>query len=548
MKSTFPKTIVWTTMMLAASALQARPIRVACIGDSITDKGTHTVKVEGKKVQENYPEVMARILEEKAPGRFEVANFGKGGTTAAIRQNPWWREGRLDHLARTRAFQPDIVIAMFGGNDMAQWGGNEGLFNGIEYPWCAFYAEEFLWRKVLSQLERKPRVILGTPPRCFGDVAGYRWSTNWPLCEVRLTNWVARLGWCDQVAARLKARLGTEVPVVDTLTLTSAHKEWFAEGDKKDGIHPSKAGYDTFAALFADEVIKVSSGIDPKNLPALKPVRTKPKTFTVAADAQAIDDALDAARPGDTVRVNGGTVKLSRPILLAGRAKLVFEGGADGRETVLQHDTSLTGRVIEVTSCDEVTIRNFTVTGGRTVGLRSAKDRETGATYCTTADGAGIVVSASKGIRIEACDVYGNEGVDHNNWCAFGGGGIGVSGSKVEIVDTKIRDNAFASTSTAWSYSGGGGVHFNCGAGVTNVMRNCTVTGNRHSTKARGDVAYGEGGGVFNHGATPKGKTAFLLVENCTFAGNTVSNVSKKASRPYENHGDDLAGFNIIRK
>jgi lysophospholipase L1-like esterase len=76
--------------------------RIACVGDSSTF---------GQNVNDAdaYPQVLQRLLDERAPGRFEVLNLGVPGYSS--------RQG-LELLRRdVLGWQPDLVIFAFGTND-----------------------------------------------------------------------------------------------------------------------------------------------------------------------------------------------------------------------------------------------------------------------------------------------------------------------------------------------------------------------------------------------------------------------------------------------
>ena len=80
------------------------PLRVACIGDSIT---------AGVGLPLPYP----AVLRELSSNRWTVANFGVPGKTLLLHSGRAW----ADTLAAGQAldFRPDVVVAMFGINDLA---------------------------------------------------------------------------------------------------------------------------------------------------------------------------------------------------------------------------------------------------------------------------------------------------------------------------------------------------------------------------------------------------------------------------------------------
>lgn len=85
----------------------AAPIRVACIGDSITfGAGTRLVPLE------SYPAQLQRMLD---PARWRVRNFGVSGSTLMNTGDRPYQQQRA--FQEALAFQPDIVIIMLGTND-----------------------------------------------------------------------------------------------------------------------------------------------------------------------------------------------------------------------------------------------------------------------------------------------------------------------------------------------------------------------------------------------------------------------------------------------
>lgn len=90
----------------SAPATSARPLRVACLGDSITEgAGTNDPATQ------SYPAQLAALL----GAGYEVRNFGKGGATLLDVGDLPYRS--LPHFAQACAFNPDIVIVALGTND-----------------------------------------------------------------------------------------------------------------------------------------------------------------------------------------------------------------------------------------------------------------------------------------------------------------------------------------------------------------------------------------------------------------------------------------------
>ena len=86
-----------------AAAISA-PLRVACIGDSIT---------AGVGLDAPYPDILRTL----SSNRWEVANFGVPGKTLLLHSGRAWADTPAARQALD--FRPDIVVAMFGINDLA---------------------------------------------------------------------------------------------------------------------------------------------------------------------------------------------------------------------------------------------------------------------------------------------------------------------------------------------------------------------------------------------------------------------------------------------
>jgi lysophospholipase L1-like esterase len=80
------------------------PIKVACVGDSITEGFTDS---KGK----DYPSQLQELLGPK----WQVSNFGMGGRTLLRKgDHPWWKE---QAYPKSHDLYPDVVIIMLGTND-----------------------------------------------------------------------------------------------------------------------------------------------------------------------------------------------------------------------------------------------------------------------------------------------------------------------------------------------------------------------------------------------------------------------------------------------
>ena len=101
----------------------AQPIRIACIGDSLTrGDGRHETwrkrsprSLEGRG---NYPMLLSSLLGASA----DVRNFGHGGTTACNGSNSPYQQTR--EYRRAIKFRPHLLVLMLGTNDAkdTHWG------------------------------------------------------------------------------------------------------------------------------------------------------------------------------------------------------------------------------------------------------------------------------------------------------------------------------------------------------------------------------------------------------------------------------------------
>lgn len=123
------------------------PIRIACIGDSITEG----IALADPQIQA-WPAIAQRLLGDRAT----VGNFGVGGATIAKRgDKPYWDQPAY---VASRAWNPTIVIIMLGTNDA------RSANDLVRHEVLADLAELVDSYATLSSL---PRIILCTPIPAF---------------------------------------------------------------------------------------------------------------------------------------------------------------------------------------------------------------------------------------------------------------------------------------------------------------------------------------------------------------------------------------------
>jgi lysophospholipase L1-like esterase len=191
-----------------SSAYKA-PVRVACVGDSIT-QGI------GAEKGKSYPSQLQELLGDS----WKIGNFGVSGRTLLKKgDHPYWNEKAYQNAL---GFKPDVVIIMLGTNDTKppNW--------KHEAEFVADYKE--LVNSFLA-LESKPRVYVCRP--CPVPGAG-----NYGINEICVKEEILRL---DALAAEMK------------LGIIDMHAA-LADDPKllPDRVHPNTAGAGEMArAAFA---------------------------------------------------------------------------------------------------------------------------------------------------------------------------------------------------------------------------------------------------------------------------------------------------------
>ncbi len=181
----------------------ATPIRVACVGDSIT-------AITG------YPSDLQTLL----GANYSVGNFGHSGSTVLL--NSWEPYMNQSEFQEALAFQPDIVIIMLGTNDDLQ----------MLHPYNASFEEDYA--KLIAafqQLESKPQIWIAKPPPIFSNSSDL---------SIQYFNGVI-IPKIQDLANKMN------LPVIDVYKAFGNHTDYFV-----DGVHPNSKG----AALIASEVNK----------------------------------------------------------------------------------------------------------------------------------------------------------------------------------------------------------------------------------------------------------------------------------------------------
>ncbi|MBO6102526.1 MAG: hypothetical protein J6P03_04645 [Opitutales bacterium] len=219
---------VLSAFALFAWAGFAQPVKIACIGDSIS---------EGFGLANSCVDSYSVLLGEMLGEGYEVKNFGITGKCVQRDSNdPYWKSGRMERIV---AFDPDIIIIKLGTNDSKpqNWKGGE-----------AFKKDYLDFLDAVSNPNKKQTVYLATAAWVRKDAIG-------------ITRRVVSEGVNPAVREMAKAR---GYKIIDFYSLLENHPDWYC-----DDIHPNELG----AKMMAEFVYKFLTG--KKKAPPTAKIRGK---------------------------------------------------------------------------------------------------------------------------------------------------------------------------------------------------------------------------------------------------------------------------------
>lgn len=205
------KLLVLLLLITASLATAAEPIRVACVGDSIT----FGAGVEDRE-KNCYPKVLGDLLGEG----YDVRNFGVSGATLLKEgDKPYWKEGKFKEATD---FNPNIVIIKLGTNDTKpqNWAHKD-----------QFEADTKALVEHFRGLPAKPEIYLCHPVPAYPG--------NWGINDATIKKEVVPL--VDAAAKETKSK------VIDLYKALSRKPGMFP-----DKVHPNAAG----AKVIAETVFK----------------------------------------------------------------------------------------------------------------------------------------------------------------------------------------------------------------------------------------------------------------------------------------------------
>ena len=206
---------------------QTDAIRVACIGNSITDG--HGIDLAP---QRGYPAQLQRMLGKD----YWVKNFGVSGRTMM-------NKGDLPYMNETAwkdalAFQPDIVVIKLGTNDSKPYNWQYGSTFKADLEQMITSLRPDLantgkkkGKKAKTVQPAKPRILLCTPIPAF--------KSTWNISDEVIKNEII------PIQQEVAQKYGLEV--------IDLHTQFANDGDKMldDGIHPDEKGVRRIAEIVA---------------------------------------------------------------------------------------------------------------------------------------------------------------------------------------------------------------------------------------------------------------------------------------------------------
>ena len=205
--------ILLSVILLTLAACTSEPVRVACVGDSITYG--HGIK---DRLHDAYPGVLSSMLGEK----YDVRTFGVSGTTTMTGTDmPYVNEQAYKDALE---FNPQIVTIKLGTNDSKpyNWKEQEHFKQDLKTLIESFRA-----------LPSKPKIWLCLPVPAYG----HAWSIN----DSVIYNGV--IPYIREVAQE------ENLPLIDLNTPFQGKRQYFP-----DTIHPNEEGERMIAEIIFDNV------------------------------------------------------------------------------------------------------------------------------------------------------------------------------------------------------------------------------------------------------------------------------------------------------
>lgn len=207
--------LIASALLMLVSCNCDKTIKVACIGDSITDG--HGISIPSVK---GYPVVLNNILGDN----YIVQNCGKSGTTMQKKSDsPYWN---TKEFGNAMALKADIVVIKLGTNDTKPQNWNATQFK----------ADYQALIDTLNSGTRHPKIYVCTPAPAF--------SAGWGINDSIITSGVVPI--VKEIAQT------NNLEVIDLYSAFYGKEQYFIV----DGIHPDDNGAAYMAKVVAEHITK----------------------------------------------------------------------------------------------------------------------------------------------------------------------------------------------------------------------------------------------------------------------------------------------------
>ena len=210
-------TVSFILLLNVSVNAQSKPIRVACIGNSITAGS-------GAPSDQSYPVQLGKLLGT----HYDVKNYGVSGRTLLKKGDyPYWKE---QAFISAKEFEPQIIIIKLGTNDTKT------------QNWI--YKNEFFsdYMELIGEFRKgrvKPQIFIALPCPVFQTAYGIRDSI------IRLV-----IPIIDSV------HKAAHTDLIDFNTPLLGYGSYFP-----DGVHPNGQGYSILAQIAKDAILVGPAGV-----------------------------------------------------------------------------------------------------------------------------------------------------------------------------------------------------------------------------------------------------------------------------------------------
>ena len=217
---------VYTALSPANKKPASELIRVACVGDSLTQGSAYPYALwqmlgrSGPFTIGNYTESPNEASNAQSINQgYAVGNFGVGGTMVTLKsETPYMNTSEFQSALE---FQPDIVIIMLGTNDAQP---------GVHQYNTSFVDNYKTLINAFQTLASEPKIWIVLPPPIFDNQGG---KTSPEYFEQTVIPHI------EQAANE------ANLPIIDVHSALANYPDYFP-----DGLHPDSAG----GELIAEEI------------------------------------------------------------------------------------------------------------------------------------------------------------------------------------------------------------------------------------------------------------------------------------------------------